>query len=119
MRIRCVVAEAAGEGGAKPKTDPGYIIVNLVVPMVLLFFVFYMLLIRPQKQKESQRKDMLGRLKKKDHVTTIGGVHGQVVEITEDTVILRIDSAKDVKVKMQRSAIAGLVKSSEAGEDGE
>ena len=76
--------------------------------------------LNPQKQREKSRREMLGRLKKRDTVTTIGGIHGQVVELTEDTVTLRIDAAKDVKVKMQRSAIGALIKSSDAaaGDEG-
>jgi len=121
QQVMWLIAEAAGAGGAGGgggggggKPDTGSLVVNMIVPMALLFFIFYMLLIRPQKQKDKVRKEMLTRLKKKDTVTSIGGMHGQIVEITEDTVTLRVDAAKDVKVKMQRSAIAGLVKSADA-----
>ena len=117
MQVMWLIAEAAGAGaggGEGATADSGALIINMIVPMALLFFIFYMLLIRPQKKKDAVRKEMLTRLKKKDSVTSIGGIHGQIVEITEDTVTLRVDAAKDVKIKVQRSAIAGLVKSADA-----
>jgi len=114
VQVRCLIAQAAPGPAPAKKPQAGDWFVNLIMPMALLFFIFYMLLIRPQKQKEKTRKEMLTRLRKKDTVTTIGGIHGQIVEITEDTVTLRVDAAKDIKMKMQRSAIAGLVKSADA-----
>ncbi len=98
-----------GEGSGGPPSQIGTLIM-----FALVGIVFYTLLLRPQKKKERERKEMLGRIQKKDAVQTIGGIHGQIVELTEDTVVLRVDKNKDIKIKFSRTAIAGLVESADA-----
>ena len=76
-----------------PATLPGGEVVSLIVsmlPMVLIFVVFYFFMIRPQKKKDKQIKDMLANLKKGDRVCTIGGIYGTIVNIKDDTVTLSI-----------------------------
>ena len=67
--------------------------------MVIMFAVMYFLIIRPQKQKEKKRQEMISNVRKQDKVVTAGGVHGVVVSVKENEVIVRIDDAKDVKIK--------------------
>ncbi|CAH1204277.1 Sec translocon accessory complex subunit YajC [Paenibacillus plantiphilus] len=69
----------------------------------LMFAVFYFLLIRPQQRKAKQRNLMLGQLKKGDKVVTIGGMHGTILEITDDIVVLRVNDT--TKVTFDRSAV--------------
>jgi len=71
--------------------------------------VFYFLLIRPQQKKQKQRNLMLSQLKKGDKVTTIGGLHGTIVELTDDTVVLRVNDT--VRMTFERSAINTVVES--------
>ena len=52
---------------------------------------------------------MISRVKKNDKVVTAGGVHGTITSLRENEIILRIDDAKDVKVKLDRSAIAAVL----------
>jgi preprotein translocase, YajC subunit len=82
---------------------------GLILPFVLMFAVFYFLLIRPQQKKQKQRNLMLSQLKKGDKVTTIGGLHGTIVELTDDTVVLRVNDT--VRMTFERSAINTVIES--------
>ncbi len=79
-----------------------------VVPLALVFLVFYMLLIRPQRKQEAERKSMIEKLKKNDEIVTIGGVHGTVVGVKEKTFLVRIDD--NVKVEVDKTAVASVTK---------
>lgn len=83
-----------------------------ILPFVLMFAVFYFLLIRPQQRKSKQRNSMLSAIKKGDKIVTIGGMHGTIVELTDDTVVLRVNDA--TKITFERSAINTVVSSNAA-----
>jgi preprotein translocase subunit YajC len=76
--------------------------------MVIMFAVMYFLIIRPQKQKEKKRLEMITNVRKQDRIVTAGGVHGVVVTVKENDVIIRVDDAKDVKIKVDKSAITSV-----------
>ena len=76
--------------------------------MVIMFAVMYFLIIRPQKQKEKKRLEMISNVRKQDKIVTAGGVHGVVVTVKEHDVIIRVDDAKDVKIKVEKSAITSV-----------
>jgi preprotein translocase subunit YajC len=79
-------------------------ILTLVIPMVLMFAVFYFLLIRPQRKKDKKVKDMLSALKVGDRISTIGGIFGTITSIKDDT--FEVTVGKDnVKLIMARWAI--------------
>ena len=65
-------------------------IIGSLLPMILIFVVFYFMLIRPQRKKDKQVKEMLNNLKKDDRVCTIGGIYGTIVNIKDDTVTLAV-----------------------------
>jgi preprotein translocase subunit YajC len=87
-------------------------IISMIWPFVLMFAVFYFLLIRPQQKKQKQRTSMLNQLKKGDKISTIGGLHGTVVELTDDTVVLRVNDT--TKMTFERSAINTIINSAPA-----
>lgn len=95
---------AAGEAG-------GGNIWGMVLPFVLMFAVFYFLLIRPQQKKQKTRNSMLSAIKKGDRIVTIGGLHGTIVELTDDVVVLLVNDA--TKLTFDRSAISTVTKSAE------
>ena len=68
----------------------------------LMFFVFYFFMIRPQMKKQKELKKFRDGLAKGDHVVSIGGIHGQVLEITDTTVL--IESEK-TKIRLDKSAV--------------
>ncbi|MBY7143276.1 preprotein translocase subunit YajC [Virgibacillus sp. NKC19-3] len=72
-------------------------------PIILMFVIFYFLLIRPQQKRQKQVKQMQADLQKGDAVVTIGGLHGEVHAIDEQTVV--IASSDGVKLTYDRSAI--------------
>ena len=65
-------------------------LVSSLLPMVLIFVVFYFMLIRPQRKKDKQVKEMLNNLKAGDRVCTIGGIYGTITGIKDDTVTLSV-----------------------------
>ena len=76
--------------------------------MIIMFAVMYFLIIRPQKQKEKKRQEMITNVRKQDRIVTAGGVHGVVVSVKENEVIVRIDDTKDVKIKVDKSALTSV-----------
>lgn len=80
------------------------------LPIIIMFAIFYFLLIRPQQKKAKQRNAMLAAIKKGDKIVTIGGVHGTIQDLTDDTITLRI--AHNVNVTFDRGAINSVVSSS-------
>ena len=93
------IATAIAEGAdAIQSADPEQLsgaaavvsIIGSLLPMILIFVVFYFMLIRPQRKKDKQVKEMLDNLKKDDRVCTIGGIYGTIVNIKDDTVTLAV-----------------------------
>lgn len=76
------------------------------IPFILIFFVMYFLMIRPQKKKLEQEQAMLKKLQKGDEIYTKSGVLGKIYGITDKIVTLEV--ADGVKVKLLRSQIGGL-----------
>ena len=82
------------------------IIMGLVM-WVLVFGVFYLLLIRPQKKKDKQLKEMRSNLNVGDKVTTIGGIIANVAKVEENAVILEIGPNR-TKVPFEKWAIGSV-----------
>jgi preprotein translocase subunit YajC len=78
------------------------------LPLIAMFAIFYFLLIRPQQKRAREHRAMLDALKKGDDVVTQGGIHGRITGITDD--VATVEIAPDVKVRVQRSAIATVKK---------
>jgi preprotein translocase subunit YajC len=83
-----------------------------MVPYILMFAIFYFVLIAPMRKQQKKTKDMLSALKKGDRVLTSGGIYGQVAQIEDQVVWLKI--ADTVKVKVARSAITSVVTDSDS-----
>jgi len=85
---------------------------GMLVPMLLIFLIFYFLLIRPQQRRQRELETMLKGLEKGDDVVTAGGLHGKVVGITEDVLTLEIAALKGerVRVKVSRSKVESASK---------
>lgn len=69
-----------------------------LLPIVVLFAVFYFLLIRPQQKQQKKRKEMLASLKKGDKVITIGGIYGTIKELRDTDLTLRIGDNMDIRM---------------------
>ena len=79
-----------------------------MMPLVLIFLIFYVILIRPQQKQQRDFKKMLENLKKNDQVVTMGGVHGTIINIKEKTFIIRVDD--NTRLEIDKSAVARLEK---------
>lgn len=69
-----------------------------------MFAIMYFLMIRPQKKKQQEHKQMIDEIKKGDKVVTSTGIHGTVSEVSEDTFLVQI--ADNVKVKFEKAAVS-------------
>jgi preprotein translocase subunit YajC len=74
-----------------------------IIMFGLMFAIFYFLLIRPQQKKQRQRTTMLNALSKGDKVVTVGGLHGTIEEITDDTVVIKVNDV--TKLTFDRSSV--------------
>ena len=79
-----------------------------MMPLILIFVVFYFLLIAPQQKLRKEHQIMLSKLVKGDKVVTNGGIYGTVVEVKNNIVVLRI--AEDTKIEIQKEAVAQKIK---------
>ncbi|MBI5143851.1 MAG: preprotein translocase subunit YajC [Candidatus Omnitrophica bacterium] len=77
-----------------------------LMPIILIFVIFYFLLIRPQKKTQDEHKKMIQGLKKNDEVITSGGVHGTIANVKESTVTLKVDD--NVKIEVQKNSISTI-----------
>ena len=94
------IAYAASTTGTTSGTGMG----STVLMIVLMIAIFYFLMIRPENKRKKQAEEMRNSLKKGDWLTTIGGVYGRVVAITDRTVV--IETSEDrVRVEFLKSAI--------------
>ncbi|MFH1091656.1 MAG: preprotein translocase subunit YajC [Pseudomonadota bacterium] len=77
-----------------------------LLPLILMFVIFYFLLIRPQQKKAKAHREMVGGLRKGDKVITSGGLIGEVTGISDTVATLEI--APKIRVKVSRGSISGL-----------
>lgn len=94
-------------GGGGAQSNP----IAAFLPIIFIVVIFYFLLIRPQQKRAKQHRVMMEGLKSGDSVVTVGGLHGTVAAVDQDTVIVRV--ADNVKLTFNKSAIAGLVSQKE------
>ena len=91
---------------AAQQAGTGQLLISML-PILLIFVIFYFFIIRPQNKKQKETDRMIAALKKGDKVVTIGGIHGTVVQTKEKTVIVKVDD--NAKLEFLRSAIATVV----------
>ena len=91
---------------ADPATGGGGMAVMLIqlLPLVLIFVVFYFMLIRPQKKREKAVQQMRSSLEVGDEIVTAGGIIGRVVSIKDDTLVIETGSDRS-KIRIARWAV--------------
>ena len=99
-------AAAAGEEMSGAAGVVG--LIGSLLPMILIFVVFYFFLIRPQRKKDKQVKEMLANLKVGDRVCTIGGIYGTITNIRDENTITLAVGPQDVPVVFARWAIRNV-----------
>jgi preprotein translocase subunit YajC len=105
-----LISPAYAQAGGAPV---GFDLISLM-PLLLIFVVFYFLLIRPQQKKMKQHRDMVSTLKRGDRVLTAGGIIGTVVKVEDDNTLM-VDIAKDVRVRIARGTISEVLSKPQAG----
>ena len=83
------VAATAAEGEAAQGSMVAALATTFL-PLILIFVVFWFMLIRPQRKKDKQVKEMLNNLKSGDRICTIGGIYGTITGLKDDTVTLSV-----------------------------
>lgn len=97
-------ALAEGAAGAAAQSDGGLL---GMLPLLLIFVLFYFMLIRPQTKRAKEHKNMVEALAKGDEVVTNGGLLGRVSDVGESFLTVRI--ADGVEVKVQKQSVSALV----------
>jgi preprotein translocase subunit YajC len=99
-----LTAVAYAMGGNAQGQPAGGGIASLL-PILIMFVIFYFLLIRPQQKQAKKHQEFLRALKAGDRVITSGGLHGVITGLTDTTVTLEV--ADKVRVKVSRAAVSG------------
>ncbi len=96
-----LITTAYAESGTSTAAGGG---MSSILMIVVMLAIFYFLLIRPENKRKKQAEEMRSSLKKGDWLTTIGGVYGRVVSITDRTVV--IETSEDrVRIEFLKSAV--------------
>ena len=109
MFISPAYAQAAGDAG-------GGSFLTSMIPLILIFVIFYFLLIRPQQKRAKEHKNMVDNLRRGDQVVTGGGILGKVTKVKEGEEI-EIEIAENTRVKVYRSTITAVLSKSEPAKD--
>jgi preprotein translocase subunit YajC len=86
-----------------------------LIPLILIFVIFYFFLIRPQQKKAKEHQKMIEGLRRGDQIITQGGLYAKIAKVAEDHVEAEI--APNVKVKLVKGTISGVVSKSEPAND--
>jgi preprotein translocase subunit YajC len=105
-----LISPAYAQAGGAPA---GFDLISLM-PLVLIFVVFYFLLIRPQQKKMKSHREMIGAVKRGDKVLTAGGIIGTVVKLEDSDDVLLVEIAKDIRVRVARSTISDVLNKPQA-----
>jgi preprotein translocase subunit YajC len=97
------VAHAMGTTGAQGEGGGGG--GSMLLMLVAIFAIFYFLMIRPESKRRKERQAMIDSLERHDKVVTIGGLYGEIQDVHDDRVVMKI--AENIKVEVAKSAISG------------
>ena len=89
---------------------------GLLMPMIIIFLIFYMLIFRPESKKRKARESMVSAVAKGDTVVTTGGIKGLVKRVDDGEVVVQIDKDKDVKVRFLKAAILEVLPRDTSGD---
>lgn len=99
--------EAAGTAGA---AAAGGSMMTLILPLVLMFVLMYFLMIRPENKRKKKAEEMRNSLSLGEEITTIGGLTGKIVQVTEDTITFETGEDR-VRIQVKKWAIQSTAKS--------
>ena len=85
--------------------------VTTLITFGVIILIFYFLIIRPQRKRDKEAKDMLAAIKKGDKIVTIGGIRGTVAVVKESTVIVKVDD--NTRIEFSKNAISAVLNKKE------
>ncbi len=97
MNVLALMAAPSAESGSAS-------MMTSLVTFGLVILIFYFLIIRPQKKRDKEAKAMLAAMKKGDRVVTIGGIHGTIVTVKDNTVVIKVDDS--ARIEFSKNAIS-------------
>jgi len=100
------ISQAFAQDAAKPAGTDSFL--TGILPLVLIFVVFWFLLIRPQQKRMKEHKALIAAIKKGDEVMTNGGIIGKVIKANDTSPTVEVEIADKVRVQIARGQIAGL-----------
>ena len=103
-----LLAFAQATQAAPQAAAPQQNVITSLMPIAIIFIIFYFLLIRPQKKSQQDHAKMLDALQKNDEVITSGGIYGTIVNIQDNIITLRVDD--NTRIKVQKGSISKLKK---------
>ena len=77
---------------------------SFIILMVGMLVVFYFFIFRPQQKKQKSQKNFTNEMKRGDQVVTIGGIHGKIFEMNDDSVVLEVE--KGGKIRFDKTSIS-------------
>ena len=108
---------AAASGDAANQTaSGGSMMMQLVLPLVIMFVLLYFMAIRPQKKREQEAKDMQNSLQVGDEIITSGGIVGMIFRVGDDTVVIETGGERH-KLRIKKWAIAENVSATERAKE--
>lgn len=99
---------AAGAAGATGG------MLEMFLPLILIFVIFYFLLIRPQQKKMKQHRSMVNSVQKGDKILTSGGIYGTVTKVVNDQEVM-VEIADNIEVRLAKVTISDVLNRSAAG----
>ncbi|QDU80613.1 preprotein translocase subunit YajC [Polystyrenella longa] len=102
---------AQDAGAEAPANEAAPNPVFQLLPIVAVIVLFYLMMVRPQRNERKKHDALVSALKKNDQVQTIGGIIGTVSHLTDDTVTIKVDD--NAKIKMRRSSIQTVLTGNE------
>ena len=116
-----ILAQVAEKAPAKGGGGGGLeqILASPILPFLAIGVVFYLLMMRPEQRKRKEQEKLLTALQKNDHVVTIGGICGTIVNASPGStyVTIRVDDSNNTRLRILRSAISRVGSPDEAAED--
>jgi preprotein translocase subunit YajC len=111
-----LLAQCAPPATGAPGAAPGSPL-QFMVPMLIIFGLFYMLVILPQRRKDKDRKKLIENTKSGDRVLFSGGIMGTITNVKEHTFVVKI--AEKVKIEILRAAVLKVLEKDEVVSDPE
>lgn len=84
------------------------------LPIILIFVIFWFLILRPQAKKQKMHQKMLEELTPGDKIVTTGGIHATILKVNDDAKTLGIKVANDLKLTIDRGAVARVLRGSDS-----